>query len=436
MFTIRSLLVAASLAPALALAQGVTLSHAGYLLDADDAPVEGTLGLHFRLLDAETGGTEAWSSGPTACPVTLRAGYFAVALGRECGGAIPSSALPPNALRWLETTIGSVSLAPRLAITAVPAASRALLADDASRFGGQLPAYYRDAGNLTGTAPASVLPLATASERGALSAADKQKIDAIGAGAQLVSLTGTAPIGVTAGANPVVSIANATTSTPGAMSAADKLKLDGIVAGAGLTGLAVTAPITSTGGASPTLAINVATSANAGVMSAADKQKLDALVLNQATASAVPRRQTVLTGNVNAWGAASFLSAGSGLAVSLAATATPVVVAFADGFDAGGARDFLGTVSADVANAWTGLPANTTSYLYVDRNASTGALTFGHTPRPPTYGVSIGDGASVVPAMTSATAPSGVVTASSNYDTTWTAFRAFDKLTDRTAGAA
>jgi hypothetical protein len=63
-------------------------------------------------------------------------------------------------------------------------------------------------------------------------ATDGTKLDGIGAGATVVSVTGTAPIVSSGGASPAISITAATTSAAGSMSSADKTKLDGIAAGA------------------------------------------------------------------------------------------------------------------------------------------------------------------------------------------------------------
>jgi hypothetical protein len=124
----------------------------------------------------------------------------------------------------------------------------------------------------------------------------------------------------------------------------------------------------------------------------------------------VPVRQTVLTGSVAAGtGVANFLSAGSGLSVNLAATTVPINVAFANGFGSGGAVDYVGTVSSDVTSAFSALPASSTSYLYVDRNSSTGALTYGAVTSVPVY-------SSVEPLVevTSGTATSSVTATSGN----------------------
>lgn len=77
----------------------------------------------------------------------------------------------------------------------------------------------------------------------------------VGSGGGVSAVTGTAPITSTGGSTPDIGITNATPSADGAMSAADKAKLDGIAAGAQVgtvtniaTGTGLTGgPITSTG---------------------------------------------------------------------------------------------------------------------------------------------------------------------------------------------
>lgn len=85
--------------------------------------------------------------------------------------------------------------------------------------------------DLSGNTTITIDP-ATTSTAGSMSAADKTKLDGITAGAAVASVTGTAPIASSGGANPAISISAATTSAAGSMSAADKTKLDGIAAGA------------------------------------------------------------------------------------------------------------------------------------------------------------------------------------------------------------
>lgn len=91
--------------------------------------------------------------------------------------------------------------------------------------------------------------------------------------------------------------------------------------------------------------------------------------------SNVSTRQSILSGAVTAQGFPNFANIGTGLNVNLSATATPLYLAFAAGFNSGGALDFIGSQTADVASFWAALPANQYSFLSVDRNAGTGALT-------------------------------------------------------------
>lgn len=88
-----------------------------------------------------------------------------------------------------------------------------------------------------------------------------------------------------------------------------------------------------------------------------------------ASSSQVSVRQTVMAG------AATRLAIGTGLAVNLLATTTPVRVAFAAGMGVSGNVDYVGTLSADVAGFWSGLTANVINYLFYDRNVTTGAIT-------------------------------------------------------------
>lgn len=87
--------------------------------------------------------------------------------------------------------------------------------------------------------------------------------------------------------------------------------------------------------------------------------------------------QVVLSGSTNSTTRqANALSIGSGLSVNLAATTTNMIVSFAAGFDQYGAINIVGAVTADTT--FSSLTANQSIiYLYLDRNASTGAITTG-----------------------------------------------------------
>lgn len=89
-------------------------------------------------------------------------------------------------------------------------------------------------------------------------------------------------------------------------------------------------------------------------------------------------RNSVLSGKVSN-GEFSFLT-GDNLSVMIDGSQTPVLLSFADGFNDYGAVDYIQTINRK-QSAWS-LPANNTSYLYVERSAS-GGLTYGSTTLEP-----------------------------------------------------
>ena len=89
-------------------------------------------------------------------------------------------------------------------------------------------------------------------------------------------------------------------------------------------------------------------------------------------------RNRLLSGKVSN-GEFSFLT-GDNLSVMIDGSQTPVLLSFADGFNDYGAVDYVQTVTRK-QSAWS-LPANSTSYLYVERSAS-GGLSYGSTTLEP-----------------------------------------------------
>lgn len=89
-------------------------------------------------------------------------------------------------------------------------------------------------------------------------------------------------------------------------------------------------------------------------------------------------RNRLLSGKVSN-GEFSFLT-GDNLSVMIDGSQTPVLLTFADGFDDYGAVDYLASITKK-QSAWS-LPANSTSYLYVERSAS-GAISYGSTTLEP-----------------------------------------------------
>ena len=132
----------------------------------------------------------------------------------------------------------------------------------------------------TVTVQSSKPPITLSSGRGITITIDRSVTTSSGGGTGTVtSVTGTAPVVITGTPTtvPNVTITAVTTVAAGAMSSADKLKLDGIGTGATVTGVTGTAPIASSGGAAPVISIAAASTSAAGSMSSANVTLLNTL---------------------------------------------------------------------------------------------------------------------------------------------------------------
>lgn len=96
-------------------------------------------------------------------------------------------------------------------------------------------------------------------------------------------------------------------------------------------------------------------------------------------------RQTVAAARLGTDGRPNFLEAGAGLTVKMLGAEAPVVMVFAYGNAQGGPLDYIGSVIDDSSLHFDNLPANDTSYLYVDRDPSSGVLTTGASTIKPIY---------------------------------------------------
>jgi hypothetical protein len=96
-------------------------------------------------------------------------------------------------------------------------------------------------------------------------------------------------------------------------------------------------------------------------------------------------RQTVLSGRVDSDGYANFIETSGSLSCDLKASTDPVIVSFSSGFDELGSLDYISKIDIDQNGCWTGLPASNVSYLYAERNATTGVVSYGHSLVPTQY---------------------------------------------------
>lgn len=99
-------------------------------------------------------------------------------------------------------------------------------------------------------------------------------------------------------------------------------------------------------------------------------------------------RNTVLSGPVDADGLPTAVTRISASVYRINGATKNIVVTFAAGYDSKGQVDFIGVISADTSvtvNDDAGSPGYA-EYIFVERNTSNGALTFGRTIYAPHYG--------------------------------------------------
>ena len=99
------------------------INYQGYLTDDMGVPIDGDVEMLFSIYDAEIGGTEVWSEGPTTVPVT--AGVYNVILG----WITPLTPAHLDDSRWLEVIVEGEYLGPRERIVSVLFALEAENAD-------------------------------------------------------------------------------------------------------------------------------------------------------------------------------------------------------------------------------------------------------------------------------------------------------------------
>jgi hypothetical protein len=108
------------------------INYQGKLTDpATGNPVpDGSYDLTFAIYDTATGGTPQWTETQTA--VQLKNGLFNVKLG----AVAPITDVPAGGNCWLQVTVGTTPIAPRIQLTSTPYAYNAQKADDADKLGG------------------------------------------------------------------------------------------------------------------------------------------------------------------------------------------------------------------------------------------------------------------------------------------------------------
>ncbi|HEY6021641.1 MAG TPA: LamG-like jellyroll fold domain-containing protein, partial [Candidatus Paceibacterota bacterium] len=140
------------------------------------------------------------------------------------------------------------------------------------------------------------------------------------------------------------------------------------------------------------------------------KSYFDSIYIPAGAAGGV--RQTVQQGVTNSSGYANMLSAGTGLALNLAAAAKAMRVAFA-----AGPLDYISTLSADVTGVVSSLAANNLSYITADYVSAT-SVAWDKTLAPPQYGYAY---PRANQALLHFDGTAGATTMLDDYGNTWTA---------------
>lgn len=146
-------------------------------------------------------------------------------------------------------------------------------------------------------------------------------------------------------------------------------------------------------------------------------------------AKSVVARQCILTAKVDSDGQPDFLSI-SGKTVTLDASATNLFGTWASGYNSTTNRqvDHIGSVTSDLTWLDADLTDDTTNFLYLDYNTATGAITKGTSVVRPEYGRARG-GLHDLEAHTDYTSASGTVSASTEFNANYVAWKAVDQGT-------
>ncbi|EGJ51729.1 discoidin domain-containing protein [Desulfocurvibacter africanus] len=157
---------------------------------------------------------------------------------------------------------------------------------------------------------------------------------------------------------------------------------------------------------------------------AASKAAFDSWVAGK---TSLPR-QAILTGKV-VDGLPAFLSVSGNDVQVLASEAEPLILSFAAGFEAQGGIDYFARLTDHRTIANSELARGVRNYVFAERDPDTGAVRCGVTDVPPEYNWKR-EGMDILTAHTTYAGAYGTISASSEHNATWPAWKAVDRLTN------
>src|ERR1700674_2338732 len=142
---------AASSAPSASVAEVPRLiKFSGTLLDAQDRPMAGPVGVTFALHAQQTGGAALWIETQNVTPDAH--GNYTVLLGANSANGVPAELFASGEARWLEVQVERQAEQPRILLVSVP---YALKAKDADTLGGRPASAFLTTETLAGTGNSS-----------------------------------------------------------------------------------------------------------------------------------------------------------------------------------------------------------------------------------------------------------------------------------------
>jgi len=132
------------------------IKFSGTLLDAQDRPLAGPVGVTFALHAQQTGGAALWTETQNVTPDAR--GNYTVLLGANSTNGVPAELFASGEARWLEVQVERQTEQPRILLVSVP---YALKAKDAETLGGRPASAFlttetlAGAGNSVGTTAAA-----------------------------------------------------------------------------------------------------------------------------------------------------------------------------------------------------------------------------------------------------------------------------------------